>query len=492
MPVPPTTQPDRTIKGVDTSIALFIGRAIWGPTNKPHLCYSYSDFEKVFTSDTSQSDLARAVYLFFINGGNRCYVVRTYKGAEGLAATEVQPVGKCFTIKARYSGKHGNTIQVDIKKNNLDPVNRFDLKIFRKTKDGLGNIVEADQELWQNLSMNHADARYFAKLVKSNLIDIIPGGSVLPGAKSYVLNRGLDSPVLNAEDYSPVFEIIRRKVDQFNLLILPRDREHTPGNVAALWAPASELCKKKKAFLLIDAPDVWQNVQQAVSTGTGDYGINALRQGIVRDQSAVFFPKLKMAEGGKTLAIGPVGAIAGLMARVDAERGVWKSPAGKEATIKGISGIALTINDNDNGLLNPRGINAIRMVFGGIVNWGARTLDGDDNFASQWKYIAVRRTALFIEESIYRGLKWASAQPNNEALWAQIRLHVGTFLQGLFVKGALQGQTAKAAYYVKCDSSTITQNDIARGNVIVWVGFAPLKPAEFVTLKIECVAGQPQ
>jgi len=180
------------------------------------------------------------------------------------------------------------------------------------------------------------------------------------------------------------------------------------------------------------------------------------------------------------------------MARTDANRGVWKAPAGTEADIRGINGLEYRFSDSENGVMNPRGVNTIRIFPNGIVNWGARTMDGDDDFGSEYKYIPIRRTALFIEESLYRGLKWVVFEPNDEPLWAQIRLNVGAFMHNLFRQGAFQGTKKQDAYFVKCDSETTTQNDINLGIVNIWVGFAPLKPAEFVILYLQQMTGQIQ
>jgi phage tail sheath protein FI len=153
--------------------------------------------------------------------------------------------------------------------------------------------------------------------------------------------------------------------------------------------------------------------------------------------------------------------------------------------------LARKITDLENSGLNPLGINALRNfpIFSNVC-WGARTLDGADQQASEWKYIPVRRTALFIEESLYQALKWVVFEPNDEPLWAQIRLNVGAFMQSLFRQGAFQGRTPREAYFVKCDRETTTQNDINQGIVNIIVGFAPLKPAEFVVIKIQQMAGQ--
>jgi phage tail sheath protein FI len=171
---------------------------------------------------------------------------------------------------------------------------------------------------------------------------------------------------------------------------------------------------------------------------------------------------------------------------------VWKAPAGTEATLLGAS-LPVTLTDLENGGLNPLGINVLRNfpIFGNVI-WGARTLDGADQQASEWKYIPVRRTALYIEESLYQGLKWVVFEPNDEPLWSQIRLNVGAFMQDLFRQGAFQGKTPREAYFVRCDSTTTTQSDVDRGIVNIVVGFAPLKPAEFVVIQIQQIAGQTQ
>jgi phage tail sheath protein FI len=187
----------------------------------------------------------------------------------------------------------------------------------------------------------------------------------------------------------------------------------------------------------------------------------------------------------------PCGAVAGVMARTDAQRGVWKAPAGQEATLIGVPQLSVSLTDAENGELNPLGVNCLRAfpIIGRVV-WGARTLAGADQLGSEWKYIPVRRTALYIEESLYRGTKWVVFEPNDEPLWAQIRLNVGSFMHDLFVQGAFQGKTPRDAYLVKCDKETTTQSDIDHGIVNILVGFAPLKPAEFVILKIQQLAGQ--
>jgi phage tail sheath protein FI len=187
----------------------------------------------------------------------------------------------------------------------------------------------------------------------------------------------------------------------------------------------------------------------------------------------------------------PCGAVAGVFARTDAQRGVWKAPAGMEATLFGVPAFSVALNDGENGELNPLGINCLRTFPGsGQVVWGTRTRVGDDRLASEWKYIPIRRLTLFLEESLYRGTQWVVFEPNDEPLWAKIRLNLRAFMNGLFRQGAFQGSTPDQAFFVKCDNETTTQADRNLGIVNIEVGFAPLKPAEFVVIKIQQIAGE--
>ncbi len=279
------------------------------------------------------------------------------------------------------------------------------------------------------------------------------------------------------------------RVDLFNLMILPADAALDDTARRALWGPASIYCASRRAFLLIDAPDAWTDAagQPAVVQNTDD--INALRASVVKDYSAVFFPKLLWNDAGVLRRVGPSGAMAGLMARTDASRGVWKAAAGTEADLRGIAGLGVKLTDLENGVLNKLGVNCGRSFVSGHVNWGARTLAGADDLGSEWKYIPIRRLALMIEESLYRGTQWAVFEPNDEPLWARLRLNVGVFMNGLFRQGAFQGSSRSEAFFVKCDGDTTTQADRNLGIVNVEVGFAPLKPAEFVVITIQQIAG---
>jgi phage tail sheath protein FI len=290
-------------------------------------------------------------------------------------------------------------------------------------------------------------------------------------------------PVL--ADYRAAFLRIEKDVDLFNLMVLAPDAAIP---IEQVYGEASVFCQEQRAFLLMDPPtaagQTWDDAQDAATS------VPALRVGLVRDYSAVFYPRITINDNGLKRNIGASGALAGLFARTDSTRGVWKAPAGTEADFRGIIGLEQLLSDRENGILNPRAINALRVFPSGIVNWGARTNMGDDDTPHDYKYIPIRRLALFIEESLFRGLKWVVFEPNDEPLWAQIRLNVGAFMHNLFRQGAFQGATPRLAYFVKCDSETTPQNDRNLGIVNIWVGFAPLKPAEFVVLYLQQMAGQ--
>lgn len=271
--------------------------------------------------------------------------------------------------------------------------------------------------------------------------------------------------------------------DIFNILCLPGIND--PG----ILMDSEAYCRSRRAFMIIDAP---RSAKRPEDMKNAMAGADLPKS----DHAAVYFPWIEVSDplnGGQPRLSAPCGVLAGLYARIDSNRGVWKAAAGTEATLTGVRRLEYPLTDGENGLLNPLGVNCLRIFpASGPISWGARTLAGNDQLASEWKYIPVRRTALFIEESLYRGLKWVVFEPNDEPLWSQIRLNVGAFMHNLFRQGAFQGQKRDDAYFVKCDKETTTQNDINLGIVNIWVGFAPLKPAEFVILYLQQMTGQIQ
>ena len=270
-------------------------------------------------------------------------------------------------------------------------------------------------------------------------------------------------------------------VDLFNILMIPNQAD------AALLAGAIAYAEERRAFVLLDLPATIDTLDEATNW------LNA-NGGLRHRNAAAYFPRARFADplqSNRVRSFANSGAVAGLYARIDGSRGVWKAPAGIEAGLRGARGLDYVLTDGENGVINPLGLNALRVfpAFGPIA-WGARTLVGSDALASEWKYVPIRRLALFIEESLYRGTQWVVFEPNDEPLWAQIRLNVGAFMNNLFRQGAFQGVSPRDAYLVKCDSTTTTQDDINLGIVNIIVGFAPLRPAEFVIIKLQQLAGQ--
>lgn len=271
----------------------------------------------------------------------------------------------------------------------------------------------------------------------------------------------------------------------FNIMSIPEAPLMTDLGVST-YAAAGAYCRDNLAFLLVDHPDA----NDGVDTIT-DWDIASFLGTDLARSSALCFPRIIKADPlGGNREMPASGSIAGVMARTDGSRGVWKAPAGLDASVGGVIP-SVMMTDRQQGQLNQRGINCLRAFPNvGTVQWGARTLAGADAVASEWKYVPVRRTALFLEQSLKRALPWVVFEPNDEALWAQIRLNVGAFMQSLFVQGAFQGGTPREAYLVKCDGETTSQQDVNSGIVNILVGFAPLKPAEFVVVRLTQLAGR--
>jgi phage tail sheath protein FI len=279
-------------------------------------------------------------------------------------------------------------------------------------------------------------------------------------------------------------------VDLFNILCIPRAAQistNSGADMRLVFATAEAYCEERRAFLLVDIPTGVRDLDAMQTWMTANASLR-------HRNAAVYFPRTFVADplaNNRLRSIAASGTIAGLYARTDAERGVWKAPAGTEARLRNVQSLEYMLTDPQNGALNPLGVNCLRSfpVFSHVC-WGARTLDGADVQASEWKYIPVRRLALYIEESLFRGSQWAVFEPNGQPLWAQLRLNVGAFMHNLFRQGAFHGRSPQEAYLVKCDAETTTQNDIDQGIVNIVVGFRPLKPAEFVIITIRQLAGQ--
>ena len=505
----------RTIVGVPTSITAFVGRTRRGPLNDPVRIQSFADFDRRFGGLWEASTVSFAVQHYFLNGGADAIVVRVHNpsaaGADDLAGVDLAVVGGGgpLRVEAANPGEWGNLLRVIVDHNtrdvtgpNPDP-NLFNLTIQERDPDVLATVV--GEERFLNVSVDPASPRFVEAVLgqESNLVRASgatignrPVASPIdPNTNLPIpdpLAGGLDGQPIDAAQISDAnLEADKEGLwaletaDLFNLLCIPpldRERDVVP----ATWTAALAYCKDRRAVLLVDPPVGWNDPDDAIAN------VDAL---LTRDENAaLYFPRIRAPDPLKENRLdtfAPCGAVAGVIARIDAGRGVWKAPAGQEATLAGVSELSVKLTDGENGRLNPLGINCLRAfpVTGRVV-WGARTLAGADRLASQWKYLPVRRLALFIEETLYRNTAWVVFEPNDEPLWSQIRLNIGSFMHNLFRQGAFQGTTPRDAYLVKCDKETTTQADIDRGIVNIVVGFAPLKPAEFVIIKIRQLAGQ--
>jgi phage tail sheath protein FI len=211
-------------------------------------------------------------------------------------------------------------------------------------------------------------------------------------------------------------------------------------------------------------------------------GIRTFREVLDTKYAALYYPWLVVRDpiAKKDVEVGPSAHMAGLYARVDVERGVHKAPANE--VVRGISRLAGDVTKREHDMLNPKNINVLRFFPGrGYRVWGARVVTSD----AAWKYINVRRLFIYVEESIDEGTQWVVFEPNDEPLWARVRQTISNFLGSVWRSGALQGAKPDEAFFVKCDHSTMTQDDIDNGRLICVIGIAPVKPAEFVIFRIQ-------
>ena len=488
-----------TITGVATSIAAFAGWAPRGPTDRAGRVLGFADFARSYGGIDNRSVLGYAVNQFFANGGQQAYIVRLVDSVSAKAAATT--LDSKLLVTAANEGLWANDFAIVIKQSTFDAT-RFRLTVANWQLDPTGVAVE----VFDNLSMDPADPRFVTSVLADQSAYVtaaVQGGATDPPANTFPgvpgnipdpakLVGGADGSVLapNAAAFETALTPVSGsggvyhldRVDLFNLLCVPG--ETSAGVISTLQG----FCRKRRAFLIADSVEgaTVNSLQNGPGGVTGNDAINA----------AFYFPWVIAADPlqqNRPRAFPPSGFVAGVFARTDASRGVWKAPAGSDASLTGALGASTVLTNDENGVLNPLAINCIRNfpAYGTVV-WGARTLQGNDERGSEWKYVPVRRTALFIEESLYRGTQWVVFEPNDEPLWAQIRLNVGAFMHNLFRQGAFQGTTPNDAYFVKCDKETTTQNDINLGIVNIVVGFAPLKPAEFVVIQLQQMAGQIQ
>ncbi len=368
--------------------------------------------------------------------------------------------------------------------------NSLDAKITFSAGTVDGTHVDADTAL--DLSSGTSNVAHYW-INTSRTLPALAIGATTKGVDGVKLPTSNDL-IGNQGNFTGIYAL--DKVDLFNILCIPDATRAQPGNPNKLdtsvdpntiYSAAMDYCMQRRAFLLLDPPPSVLDVATATDWKSSGLMVHA-------ENGAAYFPRLRLPDAlnnNQLRTCAPCGVVAGLYSRIDASRGVWKAPAGIEATLSGVQGMVYKLTDAENGALNPLGLNCFRIFpIYGPVDWGARTLVGADAEGSEWKYVPVRRMALFLEESLYRGTKWVVFEPNDEPLWSQIRLNLSAFMMSLFRQGAFQGTKPSDAFFVKCDKDTTTQDDINKGIVNILVGFAPLKPAEFVVIKISQIAGQ--
>jgi phage tail sheath protein FI len=501
--------------------------------------FSFADYQANFGGFFSHPLLpdyvGQAVSQFFLNGGSTAWVVglaSNYYAIPTTAGTapaaQGAVVGATATIGAKTSGQlvftareptaltgSSTGIQMTLTFSNLrQTANANDTAditiVYGTTTESyrrvtIGNLVTA--------------------LAGSALVTVAASGpmtayptAVTPGTPvtfAYATAVNSQWTVINPLDFGPVFQANSSldKVSVINLVAMPGI---TGTGALTVLSDAVEFCERKLAFLIIDPPpyavaDSTESKDTTAAALAGAAGLLAatspanpdtiddmLSGGTFFPQSpncALYFPWIQTADPvtGQQAQSPPSGFVAGMFAQEDASNGVWKSPAGLETALLGTPGVVPwgRMTDPRQGALNPVGINCLRQFPGvGTVIYGASTLvRGNTGFQQYW-YVSVRRTALFIEQSLSAALKWAVFAPNDQQLWTALRLEVQAFMLSLFLQGAFPGSTPDQAFQVQCDSTTTTPTDIANGTVNIVVSFAPLKPAEFVVIKIAQLAGQ--
>lgn len=506
----------RPLGGVATSTAAFVDCFARGPVTDdthahPVQVSSFRDFERTFGGLHPKSEASYAILQFFANGGETAFVVRADDGggAEAVFRTAVhippeygmEPTN--MTIAAKSQGDWGNALRACIL---TAAEGEFDLEVREVALRGGQETVVAT-ETFHGLSLGDGNAGNFAPRVvgeQSELVDLryegpsvdgaVPDGEWLPNTSTpeathfQNLAGGRDALPPSAERLIGALEngLDHIAPSIFNILCLPVTATYEEGEASQAIAAAMSYCERKRAFMIVDIPASVATVDQ-MEEWHRSHG------GTANHTAAVYYPRLEQPDplrGYRPRNVGASGTLAGVYARTDANRGVWKAPAGIEAVLEGVE-IVSKVTDDENGRLNPLGINCLRTfpVYGNIA-WGARTLAGADLLDSPWKYVNIRRLAYYIEVSLSQGLEWTVFESNDETLWRRIRTEVSAFCAGLYAGGALAGSTPDKAYFVTCDSTTTTPSDVADGIVNIVVGFAPLKPAEFVILQIAQTAGQ--
>lgn len=483
----------RPIEGVGTSVAAFVGLAEDGPLNEPILVTNWSQYTQAFGEFMEGSYLAHAVYGYFLNGGGACYVVRIGGDQPPTAAKAELPTAKDksvagYRVTALEAGSSGNQIRVEVADASVPGEDNFKLVVKAPGKP---------DEIYDNVSFNRGKDSVLTKVkAESKLIEIIEvGPSSLERAPAKGTQTLSGSEVAKPMSLAPddyIGDSADRTgfggleaVDAVTMLSVPDlmamyqtgqiDLEGVQAVQTAMLAHC-ELMGDRVAIL--DAPP-GLNAQQISEWRTDKVGYDS-------KYGTLYWPWVKIFDpvAGQARFVPPSGHVAGVWARSDEERGVHKAPANE--VLRGALSLELNITKGEHDQLNPDGINCIRAFPGrGIRIWGARTLSSDP----AWRYLNVRRLFNYIEESIMEGTQWVVFEPNDLDLWMRVKRTINAFLTRTWRDGALFGATPEEAFFVKCDAETNPPDVVDAGQLIVEIGVAPVKPAEFVVFRISQYSG---
>lgn len=497
------------ITAAPTSITVFVGythpfRTDPANWNRAVEIFSFTDYEREFgglyTSGTLESHVAYAVNQFFLNGGAVAYVVAippSYYDSLGTNHGLVSDSPPQVMVgPVTFTGLEPvDLISLTVTINNVQTLNAPN-----DTADVLINYGSR-AETFRKVNLGAStDSNFIENRINdiSQLVTVSASANssftaIGQAALTYPASVQSNWSTFSDADFTAVFaqDSSLDKVAIFNLLLVPGIADN------GIWSEALAFCERKLAFVIMDPP-----VQDSAD-GYGALNLPTIGddiQGSVVPKStngALYFPYIQSNDPltGETLHLPPSGSVAGLFATTDNNRGVWKAPAGLQTVILNTIGVVDTgrMTDPRQGALNPLGVNCLRDFPGiGTVIFGARTLVTENPAFEQWRYVPVRRMALFLEQTLKSNLTWVVFEPNDEPLWVSIRNAIESFMLSLFHQGAFQGDTPSQAFKVLCDSSTTTQQDIDNGIVNILVAFAPLKPAEFVVIQVAQLAGQTQ
>lgn len=469
----------RDIEGVDTQTAGFLGVTERGPTT-PQRVTSVGEFTRVYGGSISEGYLPEAVAGFFDNGGKRCYVARISAAQTAATATLTDDADDpVVDVAAVGPGAWGTSVAVTVSDSPSGLAEEFTLQIRywrdAATSDPAALGSPAVEEVYEGLSVaSHAPTPLEMSVNGSSTLVTVDRR---PGAETRPTNGTtfLDGPTA---DPQPALAAYRGET------------ETTPTGLAALaaidevavvCAPGSAAVSGVAAALTTHCEDCGDRF--AVLDGPKTTDVGTLYPPVDSRVAALYHPWVTVpgSDGGQTRTVPPSGHIAGVYARVDGRRGVHKSPANER--LYGVVDVADDISPAEQAVLNPRGVNCIRSFPDrGIRVWGARTTATASDPA--YRYVPVARLRLFLEESIAEGLDWVVFETNDEATWTAVRTAVESFLTTRWRQGALRGTTPDEAFFVRCDRTTMTQSDVDNGRLVVQVGFAPLKPAEFLVFEI--------